>query len=104
MADVSLIDALTMAMAWELEHDPRVIILGEDVGVNGGVFRATAGLQKRFGADRLRYVVVLVAVPAVDVAAPDGDDLHQQRMRGRGVEHSRRGLRHAVRLIAIPAE
>jgi 2-oxoisovalerate dehydrogenase E1 component beta subunit len=52
MADVSLIDALTMAMAWELEHDPRVVILGEDVGVNGGVFRATAGLQKRFGADR----------------------------------------------------
>jgi pyruvate dehydrogenase E1 component beta subunit len=54
MADVTLIDALTMAMAWELEHDPRVLILGEDVGVNGGVFRATAGLQKRFGADRVQ--------------------------------------------------
>jgi pyruvate dehydrogenase E1 component beta subunit len=54
MADVSLIDALTMAMAWELEHDSRVVVLGEDVGVNGGVFRATAGLQKRFGADRVQ--------------------------------------------------
>jgi pyruvate dehydrogenase E1 component beta subunit len=54
MADVSLIDALTMAMAWELEHDPRVVVLGEDVGVNGGVFRATAGLQKRFGAERVQ--------------------------------------------------
>jgi 2-oxoisovalerate dehydrogenase E1 component beta subunit len=53
MADVTLIDAVTMAMAWELEHDPRVVILGEDVGVNGGVFRATAGLQDRFGADRV---------------------------------------------------
>jgi 2-oxoisovalerate dehydrogenase E1 component beta subunit len=53
MAEVSLIDALTMAMAWELEHDPRVVILGEDVGVNGGVFRATAGLQQRFGEDRV---------------------------------------------------
>ena len=53
MAEVSLIDALTMAMAWELEHDSRVVILGEDVGVNGGVFRATAGLQKRFGDDRV---------------------------------------------------
>jgi pyruvate dehydrogenase E1 component beta subunit len=52
MAEVSMIDALTMAMAWELEHDPR--ILGEDVGVNGGVFRATAGLQQRFGADRVQ--------------------------------------------------
>lgn len=49
-----MIDALTMAMAWELEHDPRVLILGEDVGVNGGVFRATAGLQTRFGADRVQ--------------------------------------------------
>ncbi len=53
MAEVSLIDALTMAMAWELEHDERVVILGEDVGVNGGVFRATAGLQQRFGDDRV---------------------------------------------------
>jgi pyruvate dehydrogenase E1 component beta subunit len=54
MADVSMIDAITMAMAWELEHDPTVIVLGEDVGVNGGVFRATAGLQQRFGVDRVQ--------------------------------------------------
>jgi 2-oxoisovalerate dehydrogenase E1 component beta subunit len=54
MAEVSLIDALTMAMAWELEHDPSVMVLGEDVGVNGGVFRATAGLQSRFGVDRVQ--------------------------------------------------
>mgnify|MGYP001266219489 CR=1 FL=1 len=54
MAEVTLIDALTMAMAWELEHDPSVIVLGEDVGVNGGVFRATAGLQKQFGGDRVQ--------------------------------------------------
>jgi pyruvate dehydrogenase E1 component beta subunit len=49
-----MIDAITMAMAWELEHDPTVIVLGEDVGVNGGVFRATAGLQQRFGIDRVQ--------------------------------------------------
>jgi 2-oxoisovalerate dehydrogenase E1 component beta subunit len=54
MPDVTLIDAVTMAMAWELEHDPKVVVLGEDVGVNGGVFRATAGLQARFGADRVQ--------------------------------------------------
>jgi pyruvate dehydrogenase E1 component beta subunit len=53
MAEVTLIDAVTMALAWELEHDPRVVILGEDVGVNGGVFRATAGLQTRFGVERV---------------------------------------------------
>ncbi len=54
MAEVPMVDALTMAMAWELEHDSRVVILGEDVGVNGGVFRATAGLQKRFGEQRVQ--------------------------------------------------
>lgn len=54
MAEVTLIDAITMAMSWELEHDPRVVVLGEDVGINGGVFRATAGLQKKFGADRVQ--------------------------------------------------
>jgi pyruvate dehydrogenase E1 component beta subunit len=54
MADVTMIDAITMAMAWELDHDERVLVLGEDVGVNGGVFRATAGLQQRFGADRVQ--------------------------------------------------
>jgi hypothetical protein len=41
------------ALAWELTHDESVLILGEDVGVNGGVFRATAGLQQRFGAERV---------------------------------------------------
>jgi pyruvate dehydrogenase E1 component beta subunit len=53
MAEVSLIDALTMAMSWEMEHDPDVVVLGEDVGINGGVFRATAGLQTKFGEDRV---------------------------------------------------
>ncbi|MGD2032777.1 MAG: alpha-ketoacid dehydrogenase subunit beta [Gammaproteobacteria bacterium] len=53
MAKVTLIEAITMALAHEMERDESVIILGEDVGVNGGVFRATAGLQERFGADRV---------------------------------------------------
>jgi 2-oxoisovalerate dehydrogenase E1 component beta subunit len=53
MAKVALIEALTMAMRHELERDPSVVLLGEDVGVNGGVFRATAGLQREFGKDRV---------------------------------------------------
>lgn len=53
MAKVTLIEALTMAMAHELEKDESVVVLGEDVGVNGGVFRATAGLQEKFGKDRI---------------------------------------------------
>ena len=44
MAAITLIEAITQALAWELKHDETVVVLGEDVGVNGGVFRATAGL------------------------------------------------------------
>ena len=43
-----------MAQAWELQHDAAVVVIGQDVGVNGGVFRATAGLQERFGKDRVQ--------------------------------------------------
>ncbi len=53
MAKVTLIEAITMALAHEMTRDDSVIVLGEDVGVNGGVFRATAGLQERFGPDRV---------------------------------------------------
>jgi len=53
MAKVTLIEAITMALAHEMSRDESVVVLGEDVGVNGGVFRATAGLQDRFGPDRV---------------------------------------------------
>jgi pyruvate dehydrogenase E1 component beta subunit len=53
MADLNMIDALNQALAYELEHAPAVVLLGEDIGVNGGVFRATAGLQARFGTQRV---------------------------------------------------
>lgn len=50
---ITLIEAITQALAWEMANDKDVLILGEDVGVNGGVFRATAGLQQRFGDQRV---------------------------------------------------
>ncbi len=53
MAEVTLVEAITLALARGMEEDPNVVVLGEDVGVNGGVFRATAGLQQRFGSDRV---------------------------------------------------
>jgi 2-oxoisovalerate dehydrogenase E1 component beta subunit len=53
MADVTLVEAVNLALARAMEEDPAVIVLGEDVGVNGGVFRATAGLQQRFGSGRV---------------------------------------------------
>lgn len=48
-----MIQAITDALALELEKDENVLIFGEDVGNNGGVFRATEGLQEKFGEDRV---------------------------------------------------
>ena len=53
MADLTLVQAINLALAQEMEADDRVILLGEDIGVNGGVFRVTEGLQKRFGPERV---------------------------------------------------
>lgn len=53
MTEVTLLDAVNMALAHEMQADPDVVVLGEDVGVNGGVFRATNGLQERFGDQRV---------------------------------------------------
>ncbi|HWP94773.1 MAG TPA: alpha-ketoacid dehydrogenase subunit beta [Gammaproteobacteria bacterium] len=53
MAKVTLVEAITMALAYEMARDESVVVLGEDVGVNGGVFRATVGLQERFGKERV---------------------------------------------------
>jgi 2-oxoisovalerate dehydrogenase E1 component beta subunit len=53
MPEMTLVEAVNLALARGMEEDPNVVVLGEDVGVNGGVFRATAGLQQRFGSDRV---------------------------------------------------
>lgn len=50
---MTMIQAITDALRCELKNDENVLIFGEDVGVNGGVFRATEGLQKEFGVDRV---------------------------------------------------
>ncbi|WP_299649208.1 alpha-ketoacid dehydrogenase subunit beta [uncultured Tateyamaria sp.] len=54
MADLTMVEAIRMALSRALEDDPDVIIFGEDVGIDGGVFRATDGLMQRFGAARVR--------------------------------------------------
>ena len=52
MSDLLLVEAVNDALHVEMERDADVLVLGEDVGRSGGVFRATAGLRDRFGADR----------------------------------------------------
>ena len=53
MAVLTMVEAIRQALADEMARDERVVVLGEDVGVNGGVFRATEGLRERFGAARV---------------------------------------------------
>ena len=53
MENLTLVQAINLALIQEMEKDDRVIVLGQDVGVNGGVFRVTEGLYKRFGPDRV---------------------------------------------------
>lgn len=53
MTEMTLIQAITAAMDEELARDERVFITGEDVGVRGGVFRATMGLIEKYGPQRV---------------------------------------------------
>jgi pyruvate dehydrogenase E1 component beta subunit len=52
VAELTLVEAVNDCLQVELERDPNVLVMGEDVGRAGGVFRATAGLLDRFGPDR----------------------------------------------------
>ena len=53
MAKLTMVQALNLALRQEMEKDDSVIVLGEDVGVDGGVFRVTDGLIDRFGEERV---------------------------------------------------
>ena len=53
MAIMTLLEAIRSALDYELGRDPNVLIFGEDVGFNGGVFRVTEGLQKKYGEKRV---------------------------------------------------
>lgn len=71
MAQLNLVEAINLALKREMERDPAVVVLGEDVGVDGGVFRATLGLIERFGAERVidtPLAEVLIAGMAIGMA------------------------------------
>src|ERR1700682_2517987 len=53
MPEWNIIQAVNDALRLEMRRDPRVVVMGEDVGKFGGVFRATVGLIEEFGADRV---------------------------------------------------
>jgi 2-oxoisovalerate dehydrogenase E1 component beta subunit len=54
MPEITLVEAINLALAHEMQADSSVVVLGEDVAKNGGVFRATVGLLDKFGPDRVR--------------------------------------------------
>jgi pyruvate dehydrogenase E1 component beta subunit len=53
MAKMNMVEAINVGLMEEMESDPSVVVLGEDVGREGGVFRVTDGLQAKFGSDRV---------------------------------------------------
>src|SRR5436190_8702849 len=53
MLKLNLVEAINLALHQEMARDPSTVVLGEDVGLNGGVFRVTDGLYKKFGKDRV---------------------------------------------------
>ena len=53
MPEMNMVQAINDALRFEMQRDDRVVVLGEDVGTVGGVFRVTAGLYDEFGADRV---------------------------------------------------
>jgi len=72
MANIAMVEAISMALSWEMENDDSVLIMGEDVGINGGVFRATAGLEEKFGQQRVidtPLAEVMIAGMAVGLSA-----------------------------------
>ena len=80
-AEVSYVDAVRTALAEEMERDGRVILLGEDIGVYGGAFKATAGLLEKFGPARV------IDTPVVEEA-----------IVGAAIGASLRGLRPVVEM------
>ena len=53
MTSMTMVQALNAGLRRALENDPKVLLMGEDIGPLGGVFRVTDGLQKDFGEDRV---------------------------------------------------
>ncbi|MBV9797412.1 MAG: alpha-ketoacid dehydrogenase subunit beta [Solirubrobacterales bacterium] len=53
MPERNMVEAIRATLAAEMERDERILLLGQDIGHNGGMFRATEGLQARFGEDRV---------------------------------------------------
>jgi 2-oxoisovalerate dehydrogenase E1 component beta subunit len=101
MPRITLVEGINLALARAMEEDPSVVVLGEDVGANGGVFRATAGLQERFGPMRVADTPLaegLIAGMAVGMAAEGLKPVAEIQFAGFAYAAIDQVLNHAARL------
>lgn len=101
MAPITLIEAVTQALAYEMTHDQDVVLLGEDIGVNGGVFRATNGLQQRFGKQRVIDTPLaesMIAGLAIGMSAQGLKPVAEFQFMGFSYPALDQIINHAVRL------
>jgi pyruvate dehydrogenase E1 component beta subunit len=101
MAQITLIEAINLALKREMENDPAVVVLGQDVGVDGGVFRATLGLAGRFGAGRVIDTPLaegLIAGMSIGMAAEGVKPVAEIQFSGFGYTTIDQIVNHAGRL------
>lgn len=99
--EITLVEAVNQALAYEMQHDPDVVVLGEDVGANGGVFRATVGLLDRFGADRVLDTPLaesMIAGASIGMAAQGLKPVCELQFMGFVLPAIDQLLSHAVRM------
>lgn len=101
MAQITLVEAINLALKREMERDPSVVVLGQDVGVDGGVFRATLGLSERFGSERVidtPLAEALIAGMAIGMAAEGLKPVAEIQFSGFAYTTIDQVLNHAGRL------
>jgi 2-oxoisovalerate dehydrogenase E1 component beta subunit len=101
MSDITLVEAINLALARAMAEDQRVLMLGEDIGKDGGVFRATDGLLARFGAERVLdtpLAEVAIAGASVGLAAQGFRPVAEIQFMGFAYATIDQILNHAARL------
>lgn len=101
MPEVTLVAAINLALARAMQEDPRVLVLGEDVGRDGGVFRATEGLLARFGPERVLdtpLAEVAIAGVSIGLAAQGFRPVAEIQFMGFAYATIDQVLNHAARL------
>jgi pyruvate dehydrogenase E1 component beta subunit len=103
MTELSLVQAINLALTRAMAEDPRVVVLGEDVGIDGGVFRATEGLFQRYGENRVLDTPLAeasIAGVAIGLAAQGFRPVAEIQFSGFAYTCIDQMLNHASRLRA----